>query len=300
MYDCELIRNLKNQQQVFVSRLKENPRGNFSWLLEHLKIPDSLSTICIKANLNDYRKWETASTCDPNILDGLLSVLRDRYPHSSIILLENSSTSVNADNIFAFLGMDLVANRYNCRCINAAREQWSSVEIDGLHFKRMDVPAILKDAFFITFPKLKSHAITKLTCGLKNQMGLFRPKRKIVYHHIVHELIVDCNLAMRPMLSLVDANLVMEGNYGPTHGSPRKLGLLIASKDVVAADSLCAKFFNFNPKSIRYINEASKRGVGNTKSEVIADFNFNISDYKLKFSPLLFYAIRIGAGGIRR
>lgn len=283
-----------------MSKLADNPRRNISWLLENLKIPDNLTTICIKANLNDYRKWETASTCDPYILDALLSVLRDRFPDASLSLLENSSTSVNADNIFAYLGIDTVADRYDCKCINAAREEWISVEIDGLHFKRMDIPAILTKAFFITFPKLKSHAITKLTCGLKNQMGLFRPKRKIIYHHIVHELIVDCNLAMRPMLSLVDANLVMEGNYGPTHGSPRKLGLLMGSKDIVAADSLCAKFFNFNPKSVRYIREASKKDLGNTKFEVISDFDFDIREYRLKFSPLLFYAIRMGAGGIRR
>ncbi len=64
-------------------------------------------------------------------------------------------------------------------------------------------------------------------------MGLFRPKRKIIYHHMVHDLIVDCNLAMRPALSIVDTNLVMEGNYGPTHGSPRKLGLILGSKDIV-------------------------------------------------------------------
>jgi uncharacterized protein (DUF362 family) len=299
MYDSELIRNLK-RQQVFVSKLTEEPKRNISWLLERLDIPDNLTTICIKANLNDYRKWETASTCDPYVLDALLSVLRDRFPRSSIVLLENNNTSANADNIFAYLGIDVVANRYNCKCINAAREGWISVEINGLHFKKMDIPAILKEAFFITFPKLKSHAITKLTCGLKNQMGLFRPKRKIVYHHIVHELIVDCNLAMRPALSIVDANLVMEGNYGPTHGSPRKLGLLMGSKDVVAADSLCARFFNFNPKSIRYLREASKKGLGNTKSEVVSDFNFDIRNYKLRFSPLLFYVIRMGAGGIRR
>jgi uncharacterized protein (DUF362 family) len=131
-------------------------------------------------------------------------------------------------------------------------------------------------------------------------MGLFRPKRKIVYHHIVHDLIVDCNLAMRPALSIVDANLVMEGNYGPTHGSPRKLGLILGSKDIVAADSLSAKFFNFNPKSIRYIREASNKGLGDTRFETISDFDFDIRNYRLKFSPLLFYAIRRGAGGIRR
>jgi uncharacterized protein (DUF362 family) len=291
---------LKKRHQVFVSKLGDDPRRNISWLLENIKIPDNLTSICIKANLNDYRKWETASTCDPYVLDALLSVLKDRFPDASIILMENDSTSVNADNIFAFLGVDIIAERYGCECINAARGEWNSVEIDGLHFKRMDVPAALSKSFFITFPKLKSHAITRLTCGLKNQMGLFRPKRKIVYHHMVHDLIVDCNLATRPALSIVDANLVMEGNYGPTHGSPRKLGLIIGSTDIVAADSLCAKFFNFNPKSIRYIREASKKGLGDIRFETISDFNFDIHNYRLKFSPLLFYAIRRGAGGIRR
>ena len=288
------------RHQVFVSKLGDDPQRKISWLLENVKIPDNLTSICIKANLNDYRKWETASTCDPYLLDALLSVLRDRFPESMILLMENDSTSVNADNIFAFLGLDTIADKYNCKCVNAARGEWTSVEIDGLHFKRMDVPAALKRSFFITFPKLKSHAITRLTCGLKNQMGLFRPKRKIVYHHMVHDLIVDCNLAMRPALSIVDANLVMEGNYGPTHGSPRKLGLILGSKDIVAADSLCAKFFNFNPKSIQYIREASNKGLGDTRFETISDFDFDIRNYRLKFSPLLFYAIRRGAGGIRR
>jgi uncharacterized protein (DUF362 family) len=53
---------------------------------------------------------------------------------------------------------------------------------------------------------------------------------------------------MRADISIVDANLVMEVNYGHTYGSPRRLGLLIASNDIVAADSLCAKFYGFTPK----------------------------------------------------
>ena len=286
--------------EVIVSKIADGPREKISWLLESLQLPQDLTNICIKANLNDYRKWETASTCDPYILDALLHVLRTRYPDASISIIENNNTSVNADNIFTYLGIKTIADKYDCMCVNAAKEQWVSVPIKGLHFNSIEIPDRLSKSFFITFPKLKSHSITKLTCGLKNQMGLFRPKRKIVYHHMVHDLIVDCNLAMKPALSIVDANLVMEGNYGPTHGSPRKLGLIIGSTDIVAADSLCAKFFNFNPKSIRYIREASKIGLGDIIFETISDFDFDVHNYRLKFSPLLFYAIRIGAGGIRR
>lgn len=287
-------------KEVLVSKITDDPREKISWLIEKLQLPKDLTDICIKANLNDYRKWETASTCDPYILDALLYVLRTQYPNASISIIENNNTSVNADNIFSYLGIKAVAEKYDCKCVNAAREQWISVPIQGLHFNSIEIPLRLNKAFFITFPKLKSHSITKLTCGLKNQMGLFRPKRKIIYHHMLDKLIVDCNLAMKPKLSIVDANLAMEGNYGPTYGIPRKLGLVIASNDVVAADSFCANFFGFNPKSIPYIKKASEKGLGDMKYKINSDFDFDISEYKLKFSKFLFHLIRKGASGLQR
>lgn len=285
---------------VFISKIIENPKQNISRLLDSTYLPKDPSNICIKANLNDYRKWETAATCDPYILEALLSTLRSRFPCASITVLENDATGVTADNIFAYLGIDHVVRRNGCKFINVARGEWTMVDINGLHFKKLEIPKILTECdIFITLPKLKSHTITKMTCGLKNQMGLFRPKRKIVYHHIVDDLIVDCNLAMKPTVSLIDANLVMEGNFGPTYGSPKRLGLLMASRDIVAADSMCAKLFGLRPKSIGHIKKASETGLGNTKFEVVPDFDFHIKEFRLKFTPLLYYAIRRAAGRIR-
>ena len=287
-------------KDVFISKLSDNPIKSLSWLLEKVNLPPDIPAICIKPNLNDYRNWESASTCDPILLDALLCILRDRYPNASISIIENDSTSVNADNIFAYLGISTIAEKYDCVCVNAARESWKSVQIDGLHFKVMDIPERVLNSFFITFPKLKSHSITKLTCGLKNQMGLFRPKRKIIYHDIVDDLIVDCNLAMKPELTLVDANLVMEGNYGPTYGIPKRMGLLISSMDIVAADSLCASFFGFNPKSVSYIKKAAEHGLGDLNFKIISDFDFEMRNYRLKFSNLLFHLIRKGSAGLKR
>src|SRR5918996_1638498 len=286
---------------VFVSKISENPRERFEWLLEQSSPLISPHNICIKANLNDYRRWETASTTDPYLLDMLLDLLKSIYPSASITVLENHSSATNADNISAFLGIDKVIEKHNCRFLNVARGDWMSINIDGLHFKQLDVPSILRACdLFITFPKLKSHVITKMTCSLKNQMGLFRPKRKLAYHHVLDDLIVDCNLAMKPHVTIVDANLAMEGVYGPTYGSPRKLGLLIASKDLVAADSFCARLFGLNPKSISHIKKAADKKLGSTRFKVVADFDFDYREYKLKFSQPLFYMIRRVAGGLKR
>lgn len=287
--------------EVFVTKVSAEPVDNFSWLLQRLSLPDKARHICIKANLNDYRKWETAATCDPHMLASVLKALSIRYPRSSLTVIENDATGVNASNIAAYLGIDKIVKNQGCEFLNVAEGKWTSVNIEGYYFKTMEVPEIvLNSDLFITFPKLKSHVKTKMTCGLKNQMGLFRPKRKIIYHHVLDELIVDCNLAMRPTISIVDANLVMEGNYGPTYGTPRRLGLLAASNDVVSADAFCAKLFGFNPHSITHIQKSEKKGLGTTKFKLVADFDFRYDDYKLQFNPLLHFVIRKVAGGLRK
>jgi uncharacterized protein (DUF362 family) len=43
---------------------------------------------------------------------------------------------------------------------------------------------------------------------------------------------------MKPDISIVDANLVMEDNFGAAHGCSKRLLLLIDSNDRVAVDSL--------------------------------------------------------------
>jgi uncharacterized protein (DUF362 family) len=105
---------------------------------------------------------------------------------------------------------------------------------------------------------------------------------------------------MKPNLTIVDANLAMEGNYGPSYGSPKKLGLLIASRDLVAADSFCARLFGFNPTSIGHIKKAADKKLGSTRFKVVTDFDFNYREYRLKFSLPLYYMIRRVASGLNR
>jgi uncharacterized protein (DUF362 family) len=49
---------------------------------------------------------------------------------------------------------------------------------------------------------------------------------------------------MRADISLVDANLVIEDNFDAAFGPSRRLGLLIASNAIVAADLFCTNSMN--------------------------------------------------------
>ena len=67
-----------------------------------------------------------------------------------------------------------------------------------------------------TCPVVKHHSLSRLTCGLKNHMGLIGGTRGRL-HQEIHPSLVDLAAAFRPTLTVVDATRVMMRN-GPTGG----------------------------------------------------------------------------------
>lgn len=281
-------------KSVYALCINDNLYDAMERLIAYLDLPNKLRKICIKLNLCEYRHRETGATSDPQVVEVLLKTLRQRYASSEIYLVENDATGVSADNIFEFLKVDKLAAKYDCRAANVARLNWIEKTIKGLHFEKIDIPELLEECdLFITHPKLKTHGGTKMSCGLKNQFGLLRQKRKIEYHSFLDEAIVDANLGMRPQLSIVDANICMEGNGGPVFGLPRKLGLLIGGADTVAVDSFCAKLIGFDPYFIGHIRKAARRQIGQMSYHLVADFDHgDYKKYRLRFSHTLFYLLK--------
>jgi uncharacterized protein (DUF362 family) len=68
-------------------------------------------------------------------------------------------------------------------------------------------------------------------------------------------VIVALNKAMKFDLCVIDGNIV-------SGIQPRKIGLVMASKDPVAIDVAAAKIAGINPKTIKYLKLADREGVG--------------------------------------
>ena len=118
----------------------------------------------------------------------------------------------------------------------------------------------------INFSKLKSHGMMGMTAAVKNLYGAIPGTHKSEYH-FRHEdpmdfadMLVDLNEYIRPRLCLCDAVEIMEGN-GPTMGTPRRLGLLLASRDPYRLDRLCASLLGLKEREIPYLEAAKKRGL---------------------------------------
>jgi uncharacterized protein (DUF362 family) len=121
---------------------------------------------------------------------------------------------------------------------------------------------ILKADVVINVPIAKVHDLSRLTLGMKNLMGVVR-ERPALHGHISQNL-ADLTTLVKPKLTVVDAVRVLVSN-GPTGGSlddVKILNTVVASPDIVAADSYGATLFGLRPDSLGYVTAATAMGLG--------------------------------------
>jgi len=121
---------------------------------------------------------------------------------------------------------------------------------------------ILNADVLINVPIAKQHSSSRLTLGMKNLMGVVWNRSTL--HMNLGQCIADLNSLIRPQLTIVDAVRILTAN-GPTGGylgDVKKLDTIVASPDVVAADSYAAAFFGLKPEDLAYIVAGTAMGLG--------------------------------------
>lgn len=127
--------------------------------------------------------------------------------------------------------------------------------------------AVAETDVLITLPKLKTHAQMGFTCALKNQFGLVVGTEKSLWHYRLQDrdwlaaLMIDINQLARPALAIVDAVVGMEGD-GPSGGSPRAIGALLAGADLTAVDAVCCDLVGIDPATLPLMRAARRVGYG--------------------------------------
>lgn len=115
----------------------------------------------------------------------------------------------------------------------------------GRTFRQLELARdILEADLIINMPKLKTHGMMGLTCGVKNLFGAVVGMRKPALHlqagtdkSLFALMLLELAEHVRPALTIVDAIVGMEGN-GPGSGDPIAIGALLAGNDPLAVDSV--------------------------------------------------------------
>ena len=127
--------------------------------------------------------------------------------------------------------------------------------------------AVLDADVMISLPKFKTHGLTVLTGAIKNSYGILPGAQKALLHKAAgsperfHEVVVDVFRLRVPDLFIVDAIVGMEGN-GPASPMLRDIGLLIASDNAVAVDSVISTMMGCKPEHLKFLRKAKEHGLG--------------------------------------
>ena len=112
---------------------------------------------------------------------------------------------------------------------------------------------------------IKDHHRSKASMTMKNWYGLLGGRRNI-FHQNINTIIAELAMLMKPTLVILDGTEVMKSN-GPTGGSITDLkreNTMIASCDMVAADSYGCGLLGLKPKDLPYLGKAEKAVAGTT------------------------------------
>lgn len=147
---------------------------------------------------------------------------------------------------------------------------------------------VLNADIFISLPKFKTHGLTVVTGAIKNSYGILPGAQKARLHKAAgsperfHELVVEVFRLRVPDLFVVDAVVGMQGN-GPASPDLRDIGLILASDNAVALDSVIATMMGCDPGRLRFLQKAKEMGLGNfdlSSIEVIGKLQ-QLPDFKL-------------------
>jgi uncharacterized protein (DUF362 family)/Pyruvate/2-oxoacid:ferredoxin oxidoreductase delta subunit len=220
--------------------------------------------ILLKPNLVRKADVERAVITHPVIVGAVARLLREEG--CSNISCGDSCGTGDARRVMEGTGMDTVLRKYDIEV-----EDFGQAEMTDEFF--LAKPVIEADAL-INLCKMKTHALERVTGGVKNLYGCISGFHKAQGHtkypnaESFARMLINLNLKLQPRLCIMDGIMAMEGN-GPTSGDPTAMNLILISDDPVALDSVFCHLVNLDPRLVPTNIHGERMGLGTWKEEEI-------------------------------
>lgn len=228
--------------------------------------------IIIKPNLVSFKKPDAAATTHPALLEALVEMLLSRGADVTIGDSPGGPHSLPLLNrVYTATGMDRL-EKLGAKLNRNMNEKTVDFP-EGKVLKNFTYTEYLDEAdAIIDFCKLKSHGMLGMSAAVKNLFGTIPGLKKPEVHYKFQndaefaDMLVDLNEYFKPRLAICDAVVGMEGN-GPTAGTPRQIGAIIASKSTYYADVVGAELIGMNIDGLPTLQAAYERGFAPASSK---------------------------------
>lgn len=145
---------------------------------------------------------------------------------------------------------------------------------EGQTIKKFELTQVLTRVDkVISLAKMKTHTFMGMTGAAKNMFGCIVGMQKAQFHLRTQErrefagMLADLALLVKPVFSVVDGIVGMEGN-GPRNGRPKHAGIILAGENCFAVDIAMSTVMGFAPESIPLSLLALSRGLTPAFSEL--------------------------------
>jgi len=233
-------------------------------ILEGEPVDFSGKTVLVKPNMAAPCKVEKAVTTHPSLIRAVVKALRRRNA-KRVMVGDNPGATAFGINERCARKTGILDAAGDCYVNMMERPR--QMEIGSQHLDQVNISSEFFECdYFINLPKLKGHSHSFMTGAVKNLYGMCVGGEKSRLHvlgknpRVFAEILVDVFSSRAPDLNIMDAVVCMEGN-GPTNGTPRDVGKVIASTNGFAMDAVCAKITGYAMKRIKTLEVGKDRGL---------------------------------------
>jgi uncharacterized protein (DUF362 family) len=219
----------------------------------------------------------------PEVTRAVADIVKDMGARP--VIAESSAVGVNSEKVIQESGYrELRELGYEVVDLKSLKTTVQMPVENGKVFESIETWDLVQQAdVIISVPKLKTHDQTEMTCSIKKLKGLLTDKNKKAMHQQgLFEGVIDLLAAVKPRLAVVDAIVCQEG-VGPVFGKPVEMNLVLAGKDLVAVDSVCARLIGYEPRETLLTVNAAARGLGVMDPERIAIVGERLENVKRRF-----------------
>ena len=216
-----------------------------------------------------YHTYEYAATTNPWVVGALVKLALEAGAHRVRVM--DFPFGGSAEQAYVKSGIQEQVKQAGGQMEVMTRFKFVDTQIpDGRDLQQCKIyDGVLKADVVIDVPIAKHHGLARLTLGMKNLMGVIFDRPAM--HRNLGQRLADLSSRVQPDLTVVDA-VRMLMNHGPTGGNlddVKQADTIIASPDIVAADSYAATLFGLRPDELGYVQAGTAMGLGRSDLDAL-------------------------------
>lgn len=212
---------------------------------------------------------------DTACLEALFRHLRDAGL-GELYFMESCTAGNFTRAVYRVLGWDKLCRRYGVKPVYLDEgktrplllpEETAPVQIPAFLFERLIERR--KEHFYLNVPRLKTHSMSHVTLGIKNQQGLLIPRDRMADHNFnLGRRLVRILGRFRPDFTLIEGiTATIYGHFPLARDLAKSIiptRVLVGGDDVAAVDTVGTRILGYAAAEVDHLRRAGEAGLGCT------------------------------------